>query len=255
MQIWKRLGQLWWLNMRLGWPERLRGLHYWLGFEYALVVERMALSAGARLLDIGTGAYSVFPYQAAYLFGVLVTAVDIDPGIRRQVRIRERATHAGLCGPGQVHLLQADARALPFRSGTFDAFTAISVLEHVPGRDGPGEALAEAARVLRHGGRGTVTLPYRHEETMPELDEHADFFQWHFSAESLGHRLVKPSGLREVERIYYGERLPFYALARRLPALLDWPRRPWDTLLTGLFLRPVTDPAKASAVCVTLNKS
>ncbi len=38
------------------------------------------------LLDIGTGAYSTFPYLVAALFEVQVTAVDIAPPFARQVR-------------------------------------------------------------------------------------------------------------------------------------------------------------------------
>lgn len=51
-----------------------------------------------------------------------------------------------------------------------------------------------------------------------------------------------------------GERLSFYALTRRLPRLLDWLRRPWDTLVTRLWLRKVSDLTQADAVLVGLQR-
>jgi ubiquinone/menaquinone biosynthesis C-methylase UbiE len=47
-------------------------------------------------------------------------------------------------------LVAADAAALPFADGSFDAV--VSVLTHT-GLDRPEAAFAEAARVLRQGGR------------------------------------------------------------------------------------------------------
>jgi SAM-dependent methyltransferase len=47
---------------------------------------------------------------------------------------------------------------LPFAEGSFDAVVAAEVIEHIPEVE---IALAEAARVLRPGGRLVVTVPYR----------------------------------------------------------------------------------------------
>jgi ubiquinone/menaquinone biosynthesis C-methylase UbiE len=111
---------LWRLNLRLGWPERVRGLHYWLGFEYALVLNHLPFASGAQILDIGTGPHSIFPYLLAHLNEVQVTIVDIDPRVGRQAEIRERAIQAGFRRAHAVHIVQGDARDLPFRSGVFD---------------------------------------------------------------------------------------------------------------------------------------
>jgi ubiquinone/menaquinone biosynthesis C-methylase UbiE len=246
--------RLWKLNFRLGWPERARGLHYWLGFEYALVLTRLSPEPGERLLDIGSGAYSAFPYLVAHLRDVRVTALDVSNEVNRQREIRERAVRAGLRRAGEVEIVRADARSMPFESGSFGAFTAISALEHVRGEAGDREALAEAARILMPGGRGVVTVPFRSAGTVDELDESLRLWQRHFSAATLNESLVEPSGLREVERVYYGERLPFYDLALRLPTPVDWFRRPWDTLLSRLLMRKVQNPSEASAVMVVLEK-
>jgi SAM-dependent methyltransferase len=59
--------------------------------------------------------------------------------------------------PG-VQLLRADARALPFRDGAFDALYCYHVLEHVPG---PAGAVAEARRILARDGFAFFGTPNR----------------------------------------------------------------------------------------------
>jgi ubiquinone/menaquinone biosynthesis C-methylase UbiE len=201
----------WRRNVRLGWPERARGLHYWLGYEYALALDALDLPAGARLLDVGTGAYSTFPYLLTHLRGARVAATDIASAIQRQRHVRQRAIRAGIARPGQVRLLQADARHLPFLHATFDAVTAISTLEHVRGLHGDREALQEMARVVRPGGAVLLTLPFRAYGTLLELDQDLQLYQRHYSPETLSASLLEPSGLVEERRVYYRERLPFLA--------------------------------------------
>lgn len=57
--------------------------------------------------------------------------------------------------------MRVDARRLPFDARRFDEFTAGSALEHLTGPLGDRRALAECARVLRPGGVGLVTVPFR----------------------------------------------------------------------------------------------
>jgi SAM-dependent methyltransferase len=54
-----------------------------------------------------------------------------------------------------AHVVQADIRSLPFRSGSFDAVLDLSTLDHLPD-DGVGEAIDEYRRVLR--ARGVLLL-------------------------------------------------------------------------------------------------
>lgn len=105
------------------------------------VSERIRALAGGlpgRVLDIGCGAGFLANSLAAE--GHQVTGVDMSRGSLRVARARSVAA---------ASYRVADAYALPFRDGSFDAVTALDFLEHVTS---PERAIAEAARVLRPGG-------------------------------------------------------------------------------------------------------
>lgn len=241
-------------NRAIGLPEFFRGLHYWLGFEYALALSVLDLSPGDRLLDIGTGAFSTLPYLFANLLDVEVVAIDIALSIDRQRGIRDRAIRSDISRPGQVTLIRGDARDLPFADESFDAFTAISSLEHVQGSAGDRRALKEAARTLRRGGVGIITVPFRSRGSMEEFDADFGLYQRHYSQQTLRQSFLAPSGLDEVDRVYYGERRPVYQRLKRLPKPVGRLIRPWNRRLSTRFMQFVADPEAASAVLVKLRR-
>ena len=100
---------------------------------------------GARtaLLDVGTGPGAVI--GPALARGASVQAVDLSEAMVEQVRHRH---------PG-IDVRVANASALPFPDGAFDAVTMSFSLHHMAE---PVAALAEARRVLREGGRIAVTV-------------------------------------------------------------------------------------------------
>jgi SAM-dependent methyltransferase len=93
-----------------------------------------------RCLDLACGTGLTLPELAA--LGWRVTGVDLSGD---QLRLGRR--RAAGCGAA---LAQADAAVLPFRDGSFDAV--VSLFTHTD-LDDPARAAAEAARVLRPGGR------------------------------------------------------------------------------------------------------
>lgn len=244
---------MWWANVRIGWPERVRGLHYWLGWEYGLVADRIRPAEG-RVLDIGTGAHSVWPYLLSSSGTDFVVSTDPHPAFERQ-HDRQRRAGRTLRRASAVGLVRCDARELPIRDDALDAVSAISTIEHIRGAAGDRQALQDIARVLQPGGRVWLTVPYTAEASKLELNQQMEHFQWHYSDRTLGESLVGPSGLREVRRVLYGERLPYYALSRRLPAAVQWLMRPWDTVLAAVLMRTTLDGANASAVMVELEKT
>ncbi|MHB1415286.1 MAG: bifunctional 2-polyprenyl-6-hydroxyphenol methylase/3-demethylubiquinol 3-O-methyltransferase UbiG [Chloroflexota bacterium] len=97
---------------------------------------------GCRALDLGCGGGHLAEPLARV--GAKVAGVDISAKALGVAR-----AHAGASGLA-IAYLQAPAEGLPFRSAAFDVVVAFDVLEHVADL---GRAIAEAARVLRPGGK------------------------------------------------------------------------------------------------------
>ncbi len=96
---------------------------------------------GASILEIGIGSGRIaLPVAAA---GADVIGIDVSGGMLATAR--ERAKEAGL----PLWLIKADAQALPFADGVFDAVLAVHVLHLLPDWRA---ALAEMVRVVKPGG-------------------------------------------------------------------------------------------------------
>jgi SAM-dependent methyltransferase len=109
---------------------------------------------GRDVLEIGCGAAQ----GARWLVraGARVTAFDVSYGQLQQSRRLDARS-----GTAVPRLVQADAQALPFLDGSFDVVA--SAFGGIPFVADSAGALAEAARVLRPGGRlvFSVTHPTR----------------------------------------------------------------------------------------------
>lgn len=103
------------------------------------VIAAATVTAADRLLDVGPGTGAFLARLSAAGHTALLAALDFS------------AQSAATCGriPG-VGAARGDASHLPFADATFDVVTARHMLYHV---DDPAEAVVEARRVLRGGGR------------------------------------------------------------------------------------------------------
>jgi SAM-dependent methyltransferase len=101
----------------------------WLALEQSLGTCR------GRVLDIGCGLQ---PYRSF-----------LNPEVTEYVGVDRE-------GPLSSPTVVGDAMSLPFPDESFDVVLSTQVLEHLPK---PADAVREAVRVLRRGGRMIVTVP------------------------------------------------------------------------------------------------
>jgi ubiquinone/menaquinone biosynthesis C-methylase UbiE len=159
----------------------------------------LGLLAGAAVLDIGCGPGISTPDLARIVgpFGT-VRGIDRDPAMIAEADAAARL--AGIAG-WTAHRL-ADAAALPFAAGCFDACFSDRVLQHLP-PDKAAACVAEAARVTRRGGAvvfvdtdwGSFSidgLPATAERRLQAL--HAARFHNPYAGRTLG-RLLARAGL------------------------------------------------------------
>ena len=118
--------------------------------------DRLRLSAGDRLLDLGCGA-GRHAFEALRR-GARVTAFDYDEAELKDVAAMASAmaSTGGIGAGGASGCARGDATKLPFPDGAFDRIIAAEVLEHIVEDQA---AIAELARVLRPGGTIAVTVP------------------------------------------------------------------------------------------------
>jgi SAM-dependent methyltransferase len=115
-----------------------------------LSYERMQVAAGASVLDVGCGpATDTLPL--AELVGPRGQVAGVDGDAAMVAEADRRAAAAGLADRVEHHV--ADATALPFHAGRFDAVRCERLFMHLPDPEG---ALAEMLRVARPGGRIVV---------------------------------------------------------------------------------------------------
>ena len=113
------------------------------------VINAFGLKGGERVVEVGvgTGFYSV---EAARRVGRAGQLICIDLQMEMLLHTRRRLEANGQ----RALLLQANACALPLPSGCVDHVFLITVLGEIPDR---ARALAEVRRVLRPGGRLSVS--------------------------------------------------------------------------------------------------
>ncbi len=112
-----------------------------------LIIDRVGVRPGVRLLDVGTGSGGNVAIPAAGL-GAEVVGLDITPELFTHAR--RRAAEAGV----EVEWIEGDAQELPFADGSFDCVT--STFGAMFARD-HGRTAAELVRVCRPGGRIAMT--------------------------------------------------------------------------------------------------
>lgn len=113
------------------------------------------LGAFGRMLDIGTGPADI-PILACQQIPALRSVLAIDLSCHMLALASNKIRRAGL--DHRIHLLQADAKRLPFPDASFDTVASNTILHHLPD---PSPFLQEACRVLRPNGVLLIRDLYR----------------------------------------------------------------------------------------------
>ncbi|MEV0943291.1 methyltransferase domain-containing protein [Micromonospora wenchangensis] len=116
-----------------------------------VVAENLRFAPGASLVDVGCGlgtpAVRIARQADVSIVGITVSAEQVR-------KAGERAAGAGVAD--RVSFQLADAMAMPFADGSFDAAYALESIIHMDRR----AALREIARVIRPGGHVVLTDLY-----------------------------------------------------------------------------------------------
>ena len=121
----------------------------------------LRLTGGERVVDIGCGRGAVLTMLARRVPRGRAVGVDLWRSVDQSGNDPAHALHNAVAEGVTVELLTADMRALPLATGSVDVVVSSLAIHNIP--DGPGRlrAVAEAARVLRPGGR-LVVADFRH---------------------------------------------------------------------------------------------
>jgi ubiquinone/menaquinone biosynthesis C-methylase UbiE len=113
------------------------------------LAERARIAPGSRVVDFCAGLGGPARYLA-HRYGAVVTCIELNP--RRAAGAAELTRRVGLAQ--RVRIVRGDVMCTALAGDSMDAVISQEALLHVPDKRA---ALAEAYRLLRHGGRLVFT--------------------------------------------------------------------------------------------------
>jgi 2-polyprenyl-3-methyl-5-hydroxy-6-metoxy-1,4-benzoquinol methylase len=201
---------------RLEFMNRVRGFAYERCAELPYVLSTLEPRFGEtlRYLDIGSGGESPLPTWLLANTPWDITCVDKFSWVRKQREHAVRVASAQEVAQ-RFHVVETDFLKTEFPARSFDVITNVSVIEHFEGSS-DSQAMAASGKLLKPGGIYILTTPVNEgfsREIYVKRDvygEHARgdkavYYQRHYDTQSVRSRLIEPSGLVEVGRIYFGD--------------------------------------------------
>jgi len=202
-------------------------------------LERLSVGSGTRLLDLGCGSgrHAFAAWKAGGGVVALDSSLEELAGVAGMIAAMQDAGELRAADGG---VLAADACALPFADGSFDAIVASEIFEHLHDDE---RAMLECARVLRAGGVLALSVP----RTFPEAINWLLSSDYHNSAgghiriyrrrELLGR--LRSAGLIQVHHEYrHGLHSPYWWL--RCALGVNRPERPLVAAYHRLLVWEIT---------------
>ena len=119
------------------------------------LLDELDLAGDEHVLDVGCGRGAVLMLAARRVPAGRAVGVDVwrrrDQSGNSRAAAQRNAVAEGV--RDRVEILDADARDLPFASASFDVVVSSLAISNIEDAAGRAQALSEAARVLRPGGR------------------------------------------------------------------------------------------------------
>jgi len=150
---------------------------------WAGLLESLELRGDERILDMGCGRGAVLLMAAQHLSTGRAVGVDIwrttDQSGNAAEVTRRNAVAEGVAERVELHT--GDMQALPFEDGSFDLVLSSLAIHNIGGRAGREQAIREAVRVLRPGGRlmiVDVRATKQYQATLASLGMHAVARRW-----------------------------------------------------------------------------
>jgi arsenite methyltransferase len=122
---------------------------------WAQLLDELGLRGDEHVLDVGCGRGAVLMLAARQVLAGRAVGVDVwrrrDQSGNSRAAAERNAVAEGV--RDRVELVDADARDLPFASASFDVVVSSLAISNIRDAGGRAQALREAVRVLRPGGR------------------------------------------------------------------------------------------------------
>lgn len=198
----------------LGLMYAIKGLNYERCAELPYIIGLLQDKFNDKLkyLDIGSGE-SPLPTYFLKASNWDIWCVDKFSWVQRQWKHAARVM-GGRAVENRFHVVEKDFFQADLPPESFDIITNVSVIEHFEG-DLDSKAMTASAKLLKPGGYYILTTLINegyYKEFYLEKSVYGEsyndkpvFYQRHYDLDSLESRIIKPTGLKEVSRIYFGD--------------------------------------------------
>jgi hypothetical protein len=201
-------------NKKLGLKRILKGISYERCAELPYILTKIEpyFEIPLTYLDIGSGN-SILPSFLLSKSKWDIHCVDKFKSVNKQLTYARRSYK---CSNriSRFHIIEKDFMKTELQNESFDIITNISVIEHFA-ENSDSEAIKKSSELLKTGGLYILTTlindgHYREFYLKKSVygvkfNSVPVFYQRHYDVKQLEERIIKPSGLKEIERIYFGE--------------------------------------------------